>query len=102
VTITVRVGVTPTGPGVAQLVSMWVDPAARGRGVGDLLVRQVLGWARAHGFAEVRLWVSEGNEHAERLYARHGFQRTGAEQPVRGKAGVMELGMACRITGGHA
>jgi GNAT superfamily N-acetyltransferase len=91
------IGVTSTEPGTAKLVSMWVHPDARGRGVGDLLVRQVLRWARGHGFATVHLWVYEGNDHAERLYARHGFQRTGAAQPVRGKPGVMELGMACQL-----
>ncbi len=66
----------------AELVSLWVHPTWRGRGVGDLLVQAVLDWAREQGHAELRLWVSANNGPAERLYARHSFVRTGASQPV--------------------
>jgi len=76
-------GVPGVGPLGAELVSMWVEPAWRGAGIGDRLVRAVLGWARDDGCREVRLWVSDGNVPAERLYARHGFVSTGERQPVR-------------------
>lgn len=56
-----------------ELVSMWVAPEARGRGVGDELIDAVVRWANAHDAAEVELGVKEGNTHAIALYARHGF-----------------------------
>ncbi len=65
-------------PGAAALTSLWVEPAARGKGVGDLLVTTVVEWARAAGFTQVFLWVAQGNDNAEKLYARNGFARTGA------------------------
>lgn len=70
------IGVDTPGA-AAELVALWVAPPARGRGVGDRLVAAALDWAAAQGHATVRLWVVDGNGFAERLYARHGFVRTG-------------------------
>jgi GNAT superfamily N-acetyltransferase len=82
----------------AELVSMWVHPTVRGHGVGDLLVQAVVDWARLQGHTQIRLWVSTGNEPAERLYARHGFVRTGASQPVTPADPTrLEFGMARAI-----
>ena len=69
--------------GAAAMTAMWVDPAFRRRGVGDLLVKTVLEWARSAGYEEMFLWVTDGNANAERLYERNGFKRTGAAQDVR-------------------
>jgi GNAT superfamily N-acetyltransferase len=69
----------------AALTSLWVEPASRGGGVGDQLVVAVLAWAKTVGFSQVLLWVTEGNSHAEALYERNGFIRTGEviDQPRR-------------------
>ena len=82
----------------AELVSMWVRPQARGQGVGSVLVNAVLDWASRAGYSEVRLWVSEGNGAAERLYARHEFVRTGQTQPIRADDPTrLEFAMARRL-----
>lgn len=78
---TVGARVTDT-PGTAELISMWVAPAWRGRGIGARLVEEVVGWAAAQALSEVHLWVADGNAAAERLYARRGFRRTGVSQLV--------------------
>jgi GNAT superfamily N-acetyltransferase len=67
--------------GAAELYSMWVHPSRRGQGVGDLLVAEVLDWAREEDVKAVELWVVGDNETARRLYARHGFAPTGETQP---------------------
>ena len=88
-------GVRSDDPAVAELVSMWVRPQARGHGVGNTLIKAVLDWASQQGCSEIRLWVSEGNDVAERLYARHGFVRTGQTQAIRADDPTrLEVGMA--------
>lgn len=70
-------GIPADEPGAAELISMWVDPVARGRGAGDQLVQAVERWARRLPAAELRLAVVEGNEAATALYRRNGFEDTG-------------------------
>jgi GNAT superfamily N-acetyltransferase len=53
-----------------------VSPAARGRGVGELMTRWVLDCAVERGFAAVALSSSEKMHAAHRLYERLGFRRT--------------------------
>jgi ribosomal protein S18 acetylase RimI-like enzyme len=64
-------------PGTAVLTSLWVDPAARGRGIGDRLIQTVVDWSRESANLRLVLWVADGNHHAENLYQRHGFEKTG-------------------------
>ncbi|MGW6427248.1 GNAT family N-acetyltransferase [Nocardia sp. NPDC055053] len=86
------VGVT-TDAARAHLISMWVDPRARGRGVSDLLIDAAVSWAVARGCAVVRLDVTEGNTAAEKLYRRHGFVPTGRRGPVEPGDPRMEFEM---------
>jgi GNAT superfamily N-acetyltransferase len=81
---------------LVHLFAMWVRPSARGAGVGGDLVAHVLAWARRRVAAVVRLHVTAGNDVAERLYARHGFVRTGRTR-VRERDGLVELEMEARI-----
>ncbi len=58
----------------SRLAAMSVLPEARGRGVGDACVRQLLAEAAARGERAMTLEVIEGNERAVRLYERRGFR----------------------------
>ena len=69
------------GP-VAELVSMWVDPAHRTSGVGRVLVESVVDWVAGRGLPEVRLMVAAENQAAVRFYERLGFRRNGYTQPL--------------------
>jgi len=84
----------PENRNAVELYSMWVQPSWRGRGLGDVLVSEVLDWAREHDHKQVELWVVDGNRIAERLYQRHGFRLTGESQPHPSDADVCERAMA--------
>ncbi|MEU8662179.1 GNAT family N-acetyltransferase [Actinoplanes philippinensis] len=70
-------GVPAGEDGVVELISMYVAPGGRGRGIGDLLVGAVEQWAREGGARTLRLSVAEGNDNAIALYRRAGFAATG-------------------------
>lgn len=78
----ITTGIVDDG-GEPQLVSMWVDPALRGRRCGESLVNAVVQWALDCGFARLSLWVSEDNGPAMRLYQRAGFQSTDRTDALR-------------------
>ena len=61
----------------AYLISMWVAPVARGRGVGEQLVEAVSEWALAAGFSRLLLDVADDNTAAMALYKRLSFRPTG-------------------------
>ena len=69
-------------PEEVQLVSLWVDPRARGRGVARRLIRAVAGWAHDLGARRVVLFVQEANAPGRALYLRAGFRPTGDREPV--------------------
>ncbi len=56
----------------AELISMWVDPAARGSGVAGKLIGAVVEWALADG-RSTYLMVRTENARAISAYARAGF-----------------------------
>jgi GNAT superfamily N-acetyltransferase len=92
------VGIAAAGdsgdPRAAALTSVWVDSRARGTGVGDSLVQTAVAWAVKAGYAQLILWVTDGNTHAETLYRRHGFARTGSVQQVRPGEDHLEFEMS--------
>ncbi|MEU4163105.1 GNAT family N-acetyltransferase [Actinoplanes sp. NPDC026670] len=90
-------GVRTDRPQIVELISMYVAPAGRGRGVGDLLVQEVEQWARQVGAETLRLAVVEGNGNALALYERNGFRDTGEPGDLMPDGVRRELVMAKRI-----
>ena len=75
------------------LVGMFVDPGARGRGVGSGLVQAVAGWARERGAARMYLEVTITNRPAIRLYQGCGFRPTGHRKPLEHTPALLEMEM---------
>jgi len=70
--------VPPDSKGAIRLMSVWVAPAARGRGIGDAAIHRVVTWARAqHAYRHLVLSVKADNTKAIELYRRHGFLDSG-------------------------
>ena len=80
-------------PDSVQVITVWTDPAVRGKGVSRALMADVLAWARTTGTPRLRLWVTETNEPAVRLYESLGYQRTGRRQPLPSDPTLMEMEM---------
>jgi GNAT superfamily N-acetyltransferase len=80
-------------PVTVELVSMYVRPRARGRGVGEALVATVIDWASKRRAGSVHLWVTETNAPARALYERCGFTLTGERQPVPSTPSLDEVAM---------
>lgn len=60
--------------GSAQLRMLYVEPSARGQGVGTALVSQAVTFARASGYQRMRLWTHTIQDSARKIYAAAGFK----------------------------
>lgn len=67
----------------AQLEELIVDPAARGKNVGGLLVEVAIQRARERGCAEFGLYLLEATERNRPFYEKYGFERVGSEMRQR-------------------
>jgi ribosomal protein S18 acetylase RimI-like enzyme len=64
------------GEGEFRMLAVSNDPAARGRGVGELMVRTIIERSRELALTRVVMSTQKHMVHAQRIYERLGFVRT--------------------------
>jgi ribosomal protein S18 acetylase RimI-like enzyme len=93
-------GDTPVGMGNvkveaerATIFGMWVAPEARGKGVGELLLRALIERA---GNRPITLCVAQDAHAARRLYERLGFEPDGTSGTLRPGSAIRTLDLTRR------
>lgn len=79
-----------------ELIAMWVEPAARGKGVADELVAAVKARAVALGLEALFLEVAPGNARAVQFYQRHGFVFLDEWEPIDSHPHILAQSMRWR------
>ncbi len=78
------------GPDVGEVRSLFVHPTSWGAGVGDALLAHAIRELRIAARRQATLWSLAQNARANAFYARHGFERDGAEQRRKPFGGALE------------
>jgi DNA-binding MarR family transcriptional regulator/GNAT superfamily N-acetyltransferase len=64
---------------VAKLRLLLVEPSARGSGIGERLVDEVISFGRQAGYKKIMLWTQSNLTSARRIYAAKGFKLVSEE-----------------------
>jgi len=78
-----------------ELENIVVAETARRRGIGTLLLAELIAHARAERGRSIFLEVRDSNQHARALYRRMGFEETGSRKSYY--AGPAEDAILCRL-----
>lgn len=85
-------GISPAEPDLGWVMSVYVSPAMRGRGLGDAIFARLVERAERAGMTRMGLHVGQNNLAAQALYQRAGFVPTGAP-PMLNERGNWEIEM---------
>ncbi len=67
------------GDNVAKLRLFYLEPEARGQGIGSQLLCTCVNFAQDAGYSEMQLWTHESHKAACALYAKSGFRLVSAK-----------------------
>ncbi len=85
-------GISPAEPDLGWVMSVYVNPDARGQGLGDAIFARLIDRASRAGMTRMGLHVGQANARAQALYMRAGFLPTGAP-PMLNERGAWEIEM---------